>query len=200
MSSKPSDYDTADIEQALKDLVSRIRSEADPDELNRIRKVFRKAVPLFMRSYVAAYLVKNHGLRPTRKRPTATASLFISIGKNRRVFPRDLVQILITSGKLQKGDIGDIKILDNYSFVEVDESKASEVIALMDGSLVRGRRITVNFAKKREEREPAGERKFSRAPSQPVQEEEYEEKDDEWEEDEDLDASTQGAEEDDEQK
>lgn len=148
-----SDFDPSNLEGFLQEVLRRIKSEADPAELNQVRQIFKKQVPLFMRSYVAAYLLRYGTARPPRRRPDASSTLFISIGKNRRVFPRDLVQFLITAGKVQKHEIGDIKILDNYSFVEVEESKAGGVISLLDGTNFRGRRITVNFAKKREERE-----------------------------------------------
>jgi hypothetical protein len=81
-----------------------------------------------------------------------TITLFLSIGKNRRVYPRDLVQLLVVSGGVSKTEIGEIKILDNYSFVEVDEKTASSVISRLDGMEYRGRNLTVNFAKKREEK------------------------------------------------
>lgn len=146
------DFDEAGLESTLQDIVRRIRSEVDPQELNKVRHIFKKNVPLFMRSYVAAYLLRYNSSKPPRRRPNASSTLFISIGKNRRVFPRDLVQMLITAGNLQKHEIGDIKILDNYSFVEVEEGKSAGVITLLDGTNFRGRRITVNFAKKRDDK------------------------------------------------
>ena len=44
--------------------------------------------------------------------------------------------------------IGNIKILDNYAFVNVDEKEADNVISILDNSEYRGRKLTVNFAKK----------------------------------------------------
>ena len=51
-----------DLDQAanyLKDLVTKVK--ANPDELEALKKVFKKNVPLTMRSYVAAYLLRNAG-------------------------------------------------------------------------------------------------------------------------------------------
>ena len=46
-------------------------------------------------------------------------SIFVSIGKNRRVYPRDLVGLLIAVGGIDRERIGDIKVLANYSFVQL---------------------------------------------------------------------------------
>ena len=45
--------------QALETILKTIRQQEDPEELNGYRKVFKKHVPIFMRSYVAAYLFKK---------------------------------------------------------------------------------------------------------------------------------------------
>lgn len=154
----PARLDEDSLRASLQDILQKIHVEGNFDELDAFRKVFKKTVPLFMRSYVAAYLLRAGGttggrapLGP-RKRPTGPMStLFISIGKNRKVFPRDLVLMLSTTGQLDKGDVGDIKILDNYSFVEVSEAMATSAIQKLDGSTFRGKKLVVNFAKKKEE-------------------------------------------------
>jgi hypothetical protein len=56
-------------------------------------------------------------------------------------------------GDIKKGQIGDIKILDSYSFLEIEESVADEAIAKLDGENFRGRRLTVNHAKKKSDTE-----------------------------------------------
>ena len=44
-------------------------------------------------------------------------------------------------------------MLDNYSFIDIPEAAAEKAISLLDGSDFRGRKITVNHARKREEKE-----------------------------------------------
>jgi ATP-dependent RNA helicase DeaD len=133
----------------LDDVLKRIRDE-DPHELDAYRALFRKNVPFFLRSYVAAYLLRQaSGRLGPRQRPSQVTTLFVSIGKNRKVFPRDLVLFFVHGAQLSKSNLGDIKILENYSFVEVEEPLAAKVIQQLDGSTFRGRRVSVNFAKKR---------------------------------------------------
>jgi hypothetical protein len=73
--------------------------------------------------------------------------LFISIGKNRRLFPREVITLIMSKTSAAREDIGVIRILDNYSFVQVRETKADEIIAELTGHNFRGRTLTVNFAK-----------------------------------------------------
>jgi len=94
--------------------------------------------------------------RPREKTPDApeinlpeeeSKMLFISIGKNRRLFPREVITLIMTKTSAAREDIGVIRILDNYSFVQVRDTKADEIIATLTGHKFRGRTLTVNFAK-----------------------------------------------------
>jgi len=73
--------------------------------------------------------------------------LFISIGKNRRLFPREVITLIMSKSSAAREDIGVIRILDNYSFVQVRDTKADEIIAALSGLKFRGRTLTVNYAK-----------------------------------------------------
>jgi hypothetical protein len=73
--------------------------------------------------------------------------LFISIGKNRRLFPREVITLIMSRTQTTREDIGVIRILDNYSFVQVRDNRAEEIIAALNGVKFRGRTLAVNFAK-----------------------------------------------------
>jgi hypothetical protein len=73
--------------------------------------------------------------------------LFISIGKNRRLYPREVITLIMSKSSAAREDIGVIRILDNYSFVQVRDVKADEIIAALTGHKFRGRTLTVNYAK-----------------------------------------------------
>ena len=146
---KTTELDLSAFQASLEDLIKKIKEE-DPSELDAYRRVFRRTVPFFLRSYVAAYLLRSQSPRSLpRRKPAQVVTLFVSIGKNRRVFPRDLVLFLVNGAGIVKGDLGDIKILDSYSFVEVNEALAPQVIEKLNGTSYRGKRIAINFAKKR---------------------------------------------------
>ncbi|UKI53327.1 MAG: DbpA RNA binding domain-containing protein [Treponema sp.] len=59
--------------------------------------------------------------------PELAATIFISIGRNRRVFPRDLVGLLVGGAGLDRDRIGDIRVLANYSFVQLFKEDAERL-------------------------------------------------------------------------
>ena len=77
--------------------------------------------------------------------------LFISIGKNRRLFPREVITLIMTKAAVAREDIGVIRILDNYSFVQVRDTRADDIIAALNGLRFRGRTLAVNYAKPKTE-------------------------------------------------
>ena len=79
--------------------------------------------------------------------------LFFSMGRNRRVFPREILGLINTKTAIPKEDIGAIRILDNYSFVQVRDTVAGQIIEALNGMSFRGRPLTVNYAKARDESE-----------------------------------------------
>ena len=193
-----------DLDQAanyLKDLVAKVK--ANPDELEALKKVFKKNVPFTLRSYVAAYLLRNAGgaifrfnnfkeredfhanreerfnrfernetqteeagteVREPRERFTRvqipeenSEVVFVSIGRNRRVYPRDLVGLFISVAGIEKERIGDIRVLANYSFVQLFKEDAEKAIAALNGHVYRGRPLSVSYSKQRPENADAEE-------------------------------------------
>jgi hypothetical protein len=76
--------------------------------------------------------------------------LFISIGRNRKVFPREILGLINSKTEVSKNDIGLIRILDNYSFVQVRTTVADEIIGALNNQNFRGRTLTVNYARPRD--------------------------------------------------
>ena len=102
-----------------------------------------------MRSWVSAYLLKEFASKKTGRTVQNGVSLFVSIGRNRKVYPKDLIHLFVNTGKVDRSMIGDIKILDNYSFITLNSQATETAIDNLDGIDFRGRKLTVNFAKKK---------------------------------------------------
>ena len=83
-------------------------------------------------------------------------SIFISIGKNRRVYPRDLVGILIAIAGIDRERIGDIKVLANYSFVQLYTEDAQTAIDKLNGYDYRGRKLAVSYSRQKSDAEADG--------------------------------------------
>ena len=180
----------------LADAVVQVKTQEDPLVLNDYKKLFKKNVPLFLRSYVAAYLAKQiasgnsfsagknkngrteysrfnrNGANGERavsetsgriKRegpspriviaPESAAAVFISIGRNRSVFPRDLIGLIMQRAGLERDRIGEIRVLDNYSFVQVYAEDADKIIDAINGTEYRNRKITVSHSRKKDEQD-----------------------------------------------
>ncbi|MFO7850326.1 MAG: DEAD/DEAH box helicase [Spirochaetia bacterium] len=154
------------LEGQLKSIVKIIKEEENPDILNRYKKMIKKSVPFSMRSYLSAYLFKKmvEGETPEvlQSEDSEKQTIFVSIGKNRKVFPKDLSRLFRSKLNLQEKEIGNIKVLDNYSFIDIPKSKAKQAIDAMDNMSFKGRNITVNFARKKNFQKGAqGNRKSS---------------------------------------
>lgn len=146
----------------LKMLTEQVRLDKNPEELNKIKKLMKKNVPFHLRSYLFAYLLREamgnidseyeNRSKKDKSKPADpdAATLFVSIGKKRRVYPKDLAKLFKANLELSNEEIGSIRVLDNYSFISISKDKAQDAIEKMDGIKFRGRNITVNFAKKKQ--------------------------------------------------
>jgi RNA recognition motif-containing protein len=157
----------------LKIILDKALTEADIELLSEYRKLFKKEISLFRRSWAAAWLfmyydkkefpnlknlvekkpVKKENTESTAAEPEPNLSeeesknLFFSIGKNRHLFPREVIMFICSKTTVPREDIGVIRILDNYSFVQVRDTRADEIIEALNGLKFRGRTLTVNYAK-----------------------------------------------------
>lgn len=138
------------MDEGIKEILKIIKEEENPDILDSYKKTFKKQVPIHLRSYFTAYLLKEYLARGIDL-SGQKKSLFISVGRSRKVYPRDLTRLIADSVGIDPGLIGRVKVLDNYSFIDVPKDIAQKTIAQLDGSEFRGRRITVNYARKKED-------------------------------------------------
>ena len=76
--------------------------------------------------------------------------LFVNIGRNRRVFPKDLANLFVRTLALKSSDIGEVKVLDNYSFIEIPAELAERAIKQLSGTVLGGRRIAIDLARSRQ--------------------------------------------------
>jgi len=154
-------------------ILDKIKTEVDPGLLADYYCLFKKEVSLFNRSKVAAYLLmqydqgttpprsaKNNSRAPEDDAPRCpplaeeeSKRLFFSIGRSRRVFPREILGLINAKTPVTREDIGVIRILDNYSFVQVRNTVAETIIESLNGIVFRGRPLTVNYAKSRSEQD-----------------------------------------------
>ncbi|HBG66726.1 MAG TPA: hypothetical protein DDW78_09680 [Treponema sp.] len=83
--------------------------------------------------------------------PAQATTIFIGIGRNRRVFPRDLVGLLVSVAGLDRERIGDIRVLANYSFIQLFSEDCEKAISALNGYDYRGRKLSVSYSRQRDE-------------------------------------------------
>ena len=143
-----------ELKSQVDEILRKILEEEDPEELNAYKRFVKKHVPFSRRGYFMAYLLKHAGGEKPKNHQAGSngeyTSIFVGVGKNRKVFPKDLIQLFSDVDGVTSEDIGQIKILDNYSFLEITPIKAQPAIDTLNGREFRGRRLTVNFARKKD--------------------------------------------------
>jgi hypothetical protein len=189
-------FDQDRIVKRIREGLGKIYTEADPAVLDQYRKLIKKEVSFFKRSYLAAYFLMELDQQGGGKRYGGTGrngryrgnpaygnkygngsdasgeehknergdypladeestKLFFSAGRSRKVFPREILGLIISKTSVTKEDIGAIRILDNYSFVQVRNTVADDIINNLNGSVFRGRPLVVNFARTKKDAEEA---------------------------------------------
>lgn len=74
-------------------------------------------------------------------------TLFISIGKNRKVFPADLQNLFIEALGVDASQLGRIKIFPKYSFINLPDSLCNIAIDKLSNTEFHGIKIKVNYSK-----------------------------------------------------
>jgi len=171
----PSQLDNEKAEGNILTVLDRIKTDTDIVTLSEYRKIFKKNVSFFKRSWAAAWLLKYYDQKETpaqdiydssAKRPARERTkreqylnddnskrIFISAGRKKRFFPREALSLIYSKTNVSREDIGLIKIFDNYTFVQVTNDKAQEVIDALNGVVYKGKPLTVNYAKPKQEEE-----------------------------------------------
>lgn len=147
MANRELPFDPEATAQLVRDIIRKIHEDEDPAEMNQYKRFLRRHVSIFSRAYFTAFLFKHFAGGSAGS--SSRTSIFVSAGRNRRVHARDLVTLFTSVGGVTRDDIGQIKVLDNYSFVELEASKAKQAIDDLNGTDFRGRKLTVNYAKRK---------------------------------------------------
>jgi ATP-dependent RNA helicase DeaD len=87
-----------------------------------------------------------------REAGSGFTQLFVSAGRNRRVFARDLTALFQERLGLTAAEIGAVRVFEKYSFVEVASARAAEAVQRLSGVELKGRQLNVEVAKRKEEK------------------------------------------------
>ncbi|HEX3014035.1 MAG TPA: DEAD/DEAH box helicase [Methanobacterium sp.] len=74
---------------------------------------------------------------------------FMNIGRKQRVKAKDIVKAIAEETGLSSRIIGKIDVFDKFSFVEIPEENASEVLSLMSRCKIKGKSVNIEPANKK---------------------------------------------------
>jgi hypothetical protein len=164
----------------VRTIAGKVKSGEDAEEIVRLKKLFKKNIPFGMRTNVGVFIAKlylerngsgehsSYGQQPPGQREFShhtfhnmldiaqSVTIYIGVGRTRHVFVRDIISLLVVQGGLPRSRIGEIRVLDSYTFVQLHADDADEVIKILSGCEFHGRNITVGYSKKNDER-PEGD-------------------------------------------
>jgi ATP-dependent RNA helicase DeaD len=73
--------------------------------------------------------------------------LFLSIGRMDNITPRKLIKFINETSSVEAYEIGDIDILNKFTFINVPERVASIILKKSNGKKLQSRRVSVELAK-----------------------------------------------------
>ena len=86
----------------------------------------------------------------SRKAEKGYTRLFINLGKTDGIFPNQLIDLVNRHLKKERIEIGRIDLMQNFSFFEVIESQAHQVLKALNKVNVGGRKVVVEIADENE--------------------------------------------------
>jgi hypothetical protein len=83
--------------------------------------------------------------------------LFIDLGRKHGIRPSDIVGAIANEADVPASAIGSIDIYDSFTFVEIAQAVAQQVIEALEGVTLHGRGFRIDIARPRPQDAPAGE-------------------------------------------
>ena len=85
--------------------------------------------------------------KPAKATSNGVVKLFVNRGKRSGIEEEDLRWALTEGAVVPEGAIASIRVLERFSFVELDASHAEQVVDRLDGTKLKGRQVRVELAR-----------------------------------------------------
>jgi superfamily II DNA/RNA helicase len=90
--------------------------------------------------------------QPRRRRereelPSDHAKLFLNRGRGSGIDDDDIRWALTEGAVVPEGAIGEIRVLERFSFVDLDAEHAEQALERLDGTKLKGKQIRMEYAK-----------------------------------------------------
>ena len=87
-------------------------------------------------------------VREEKPLPEGARTLYLNIGKMKRLYAKELSQLLQTELEITREDIYSIRIHDKYSFISMSEENCEKAIAKLNGVDIKGRTASISYSNK----------------------------------------------------
>lgn len=86
--------------------------------------------------------------REERALPEGARTLYLNIGKMKRLYTKELSQIIQDELGIERDEIYSIRIHDKYSFISMSEANCEKAIATLNGKEIKGRTASITYSNK----------------------------------------------------
>jgi hypothetical protein len=87
--------------------------------------------------------------KPVRELPEGAKTLYLNIGKMKKLYTKELSLLLQEKLNINRDDIYSIRVHDKYSFITMDETHCEKAIEVLDGVDIKGRTASITYSKKK---------------------------------------------------
>ncbi|SQB89879.1 RNA helicase [Clostridium tetanomorphum] len=152
---KRKDIPTLDeiLESKYKTLVKDIRVTIENDDFKTFIPIAMELDEEFNLVDVAAALMKmnfedklSYEYTENSISSCSSVRLFLTIGRMDKINPKKLLEFLDDTANVSSSSIGNIDILEKFSFINVDEDVVSKILNNINGKKFNGRKIKVEIA------------------------------------------------------
>jgi ATP-dependent RNA helicase DeaD len=131
----------SEIERIERDVKIRIGEWEPPDE--RLEHAPRPR----RREHAIARHPRLHPDRERLEPADEHVKLFVNRGRRSGIDPESIRWALVEGAVIPSGAIGDIRVLERFSFVDLDAEHAEQALERLDGTKLEGKQIRVEYAK-----------------------------------------------------
>lgn len=139
------------IKATVKRLFKKSEASGKLEDFASLEKNVRKAVPFGRRAFFISYLLQEN-LRASLTKDLEFVTLFLNIGHTRGAAAKEISSLFQSKLSLDKSMIKDIRVFDNYSFVEIVKDVAESAIKDLNNTDYKGKKLIVNFSRQKAER------------------------------------------------
>jgi ATP-dependent RNA helicase DeaD len=88
-------------------------------------------------------------MKPHQRDGIPYSKLVVGVGRQQGIEPADVVRAVVDNTHLENDDVRNVRVLERFSFVEVPEQRAGEVVDKVNRKRVRGTELRVEVTKRR---------------------------------------------------